>query len=327
MPKVHTSCACSNSGHSLDTLAQLRNENLKPALSKGYSANQIFLQKRSRRKAITDPIILKLVEVDSPLNKSYWQTYHCTKTILQDGNQLKTRYCNQRWCLVCNAIRTGKMINGYLPAIEAMTNPYFVTLTIRNVKAYKLKSAIESMQSNFVRCKDALRKQGIDLIGIRKVEVAFNEETREYHPHFHCVIDGCKESFKLVSEWLKRHPEQATIKGQDIRFADRNTSTELFKYFTKMLTKDGQFLAPEMDVAFRAMKGKRVFQPFGGIKKQSEDVELNDSTLIDWKPESTEIWIHEQAGKFTDWYNSQGEALSEVELTDNTLELIKKITA
>lgn len=219
------------------------------------------------------------------------------------------------------------MINGYLPAIEAMTNPYFVTLTIRNVKAYKLKSAIESMQSNFVRCKDALRKQGIDLIGIRKVEVAFNEETREYHPHFHCVIDGCKESFKLVSEWLKRHPEQATIKGQDIRFADRNTSTELFKYFTKMLTKDGQFLAPEMDVAFRAMKGKRVFQPFGGIKKQSEDVELNDSTLIDWKPESTEIWIHEQAGKFTDWYNSQGEALSEVELTDNTLELIKKITA
>jgi len=327
MPKVHTSCSCSKPEHSLDTLAQLRKVNLKPAPLKEYSANQIFLQKRSRRKSITDAITLKLVDIDSPLNKSYWQTYHCTRTILQDGNQIKSRYCNQRWCLVCNSIRTGKMINGYLPAIEAMNNPYFVTLTIKNVKAYKLKQSIEAMQKDFRRSMDKLSKRGIKLKGIRKVEVTFNESTKEYHPHFHCIIDGCKESFSLVSEWIKRHPEQANYKGQDIRYANTETTAELFKYFTKMLTKTGQFLAPEMDVAFRAMKRKRVFQPFGGIKKQSEDVELNDSTLIDWKPEATEIWQREDAGKFTDWYNSQGEALSEVELTEKTLHLIEKITA
>ena len=307
----------------LDTLAQLKKVND----SAGFSANQICLQKRSRRKAITDAITYRLVDIDSPLNKSYWQTYHCTRTILQDGNQIKSRYCNQRWCLVCNSIRTGKMINGYLPAIEDMVNPYFVTLTVKNVKAYDLKHTIQSMQRDFVRTKHKLKKRGIVLKGIRKVEVTFNEITREYHPHFHCIIDGCRESFSLVSDWIKRHPEQATYKGQDIRFADRNTATELFKYFTKMLTKSGQFLAPEMDIVFRAMKDKRVFQPFGGIKRQAEDVELNDSTLLDWKPEAIDIWQREDAGKFSDWYNANGEALSEGELPEHTLALIKKIIA
>ena len=280
MPKVHASNQSTNPPHLLDTLAQLRKVNLKPALPKGYSANQIFLQKRSRRKAITDAITYRLVDIDSPLHKSYWQTHHCTRTVLQDGNQLKSRYCNQRWCLVCNSIRTGKLINGYSPAIESMTNPYFVTLTIKNVKAYNLKRSIEAMQKEFVRTKDILRKRGIVLKGIRKVEVTYNESTKEYHPHFHCIIDGCKESFCLVSEWIKRHPEQATYKGQDIRFADKETPAELFKYFTKMLTKNGQFLAPQMDIVFRAMKSKRVFQPFGGIKIQSEEVELNDTTFL-----------------------------------------------
>jgi hypothetical protein len=307
----------------LDTLAQLRKVND----SKAFSGNQINLQKRSRRKAITDAITFRLVDIDSPLNKSYWQTYHCTRTILQDGNQIKSRYCNQRWCLVCNSIRTGKMINGYLPAIEDMVNPYFVTLTVKNVKAYDLKQTIESMQRDFRRSMDKLKKQGIVLKGIRKVEVTFNESRQDYHPHFHCIIDGCKESFALVSDWIKRHPEQATYKGQDIRFADRNTTTELFKYFTKLLTKNGQFLAPEMDIAFRAMKSKRVFQPFGGIKKQSEEVELNDTTLVDWKPEAVEIWQRQEAGKFTDWFNANGEALSEIELPERTIALIKKIMA
>ena len=159
------------------------------------------------------------------------------------------------------------------------------------------------------------------------MEVTFNESRQDYHPHFHCIIDGCKESFALVSDWIKRHPEQATYKGQDIRFADRNTTTELFKYFTKLLTKNGQFLAPEMDIAFRAMKSKRVFQPFGGIKKQSEEVELNDTTLVDWKPEAVEIWQRQEAGKFTDWFNANGEALSEIELPERTIALIKKIMA
>lgn len=310
----------------LDTLSQLRKVNLKAAPPEGYSAKQISLQKRSRRKAITHAIVSKLLDLKSPLHKSYKYAYKCNSAIFQEGDKLKTLYCNQRFCLVCNSIRTGKLINGYADEIRALDNPYFVTLSVKNVKAYKLKQTIEDMQEDFVRTKNKLLKRGIKLKGLRKVEVTYNEITKEYHPHFHCIIEGCKPSFALVSDWIKRHPDQANYKGQDLRYADKETPNELFKYFTKMLTKSGQFLAPEMDIVFRSMKGKRVFQPFGGIKKQCEDIEMNQTTVIDWKPPTIESWVYDMSGKYSDWYNASGEALSEVELQEDTLHLIEKIS-
>jgi len=332
MPKVVTQSIPTKSNKSgaplLDTLAQLRKVEevnpLKAPLPKAYTANQSTLQKRARAKSITNAIVLKLVSIQSPLNKSYWQTYHCTRSILQDGNQIKSRYCNQRWCLVCNRIRTANLMRGYLPDIDAMIDPQFVTLTRPNVKGGYLRTTFGDMQTKFVQSKDALRKQGIVLKGIRKVETTFSEPREDYHPHFHCIIDGKKEAEALKAQWLIKNPK-ALHYLQDVQPC--TDPIELFKYFTKLLTKSGQFLAPEMDVAFKAMKGKRVFQPFGGIKKQTEEVELTDTAQCDWKPEAAEIWTFEPSGKFSDWYNANGEALSEVELTKETLSLIEKITA
>ena len=215
-------------------------------------------------------------------------------------------------------------MRGYLPDIDAMIDPQFVTLTRPNVKGGYLRTTFGDMQTKFVQCKDTLGKRGITLIGIRKVETTYSVPRDDFHPHFHFIIDGKKESEALKTEWLKRNPK-ALHYLQNVKPC--TDPIELFKYFTKLLTKDGQFLAPQMDVAFRAMKGKRVFQPFGTVRKHSEEVEVNQSSQCDWKPEATEIWTFEPSGKFSDWYNANGEALSEVELSDDTMDLIQKITA
>jgi len=307
--------------YNLDTLAQLR----KAAPVKGYSPTQISFQKRARAKAISDQILYQLIDLDSPLHKSYWNAWHCSRTILQDGSELKTQYCNQRFCLVCNRIRTAKLVNGYREAIDQMQNPYFITLTVRNVKGNQLKAEIKAMQKTFRRILDVMRYRNRPLVGIRKVEVTYNPERKDYHPHFHCIVDGCYESFTLISEWLKRYGDRSRIDGQDIRYANKDTAMELFKYFTKIVGK-GQAYQPEaMDIAFRAMKGKRVFQPFGGIKKQSEDIEVQDQKQCDWIPPQYEIWYFEKAGEYTDWYNSSGEPLSDVKLTENTMRFISEL--
>jgi hypothetical protein len=312
----------------LDTLAQLRKieeiNPLKAALPKAYTTNQSTLQKRARAMAINYPLVLKLVSIQSPLNKSYWQTFHCSRTIIQDGDKLKARYCNQRWCSVCNRIRTANLMRGYLPEIDAMVDPQFVTLTRPNVKGSYLRSTFIDMQTKFTQCKGVLVKQGVVLNGIRKVETTYSEPRDDFHPHFHCIVDGKQEAELLKEQWLIKNPKALHYLQQVKPCTD---PIELFKYFTKLLTKDGQFLAPQMDIAFKAMKGKRVFQPFGTVRKQTEDIKLSDTTLVDWKPEATEIWTFESSGKFSDWYNANGEALSEVELSDDTMDLIQKITA
>lgn len=330
MPKVHSSVDAvrpKDASTLLDTLAHLGNferENLlQPATAKGYTANQETFQKRAKSKAVSDAVVLKLVSLESKLNKSYWQTWHCSRTVLQDGEKLSSRYCNQRFCTVCNRIRASKLMKAYLPSIDAMQDPYFVTLTRKNVKPTYLRSTIEDMVRKFDQSLDALKKRGIRMKGIRKTESTINETTRECHPHFHVIVDGKENAQMMVTEWQKRNKAVSTLKAQDFRpLVD---AVELFKYFTKLLTKSGQFLPVEMDKTFIAMRNKRVYQTFGGIKKAVEDIEVRQVSDCDWKVPQVEIWSFQSGGRFSDWYNSNGEALSEVELQDETMELLKII--
>ena len=308
---------------SLDTLAQLRN----PEQKDPFTPLQKGFQKRSRAKMLTDVANGQLIDLESSLVKSYWQTYWCTRTVLQEGDKLTSRYCNQRWCLVCNRIRTAKLINGYIPSIDKLKDPQFVTLTRQTVDAVDLAPTIQEMQGNFVKVKDRLRKQGIKLKGIRKIEVKYNELTDKYHPHYHLIVEGKQDAQTLVCEWVSSYPNDVcNIQAQDVRKADKNAPLELFKYFTKMLTDSGHFYPKQMDLVFQVMKGKRTFQPFGGIKKQSEDIELDEQTNIDWLPPLNEIWVFEDAEQYSDWYNAQGEPLTHVKMSEQTMNLRNNIT-
>ena len=312
----------------LDTLAHLgkkgKQKPLQTAPPKAYTTNQESFQKRAKSKAVSDAMVFKLVALESKLNKSYWQTYHCSRTVIQDGNRLTARYCNQRFCTVCNRIRASKLMKAYLPSIDAMQDPQFVTLTRKNVKASYLRITIEDMVRKFDQSLDVLKKRGIRIKGIRKTESTINETTFEMHPHFHVIVDGKENAQLLVAEWYKRNQGVATLKAQDVRpLVD---AMELFKYFTKMLTKSGQFLPVEMDKTFIAMRNKRVYQAFGGIRKESEDIEVKELSDCDWKDPQTEIWTFQSGGRFSDWYNAHGEALSEIEMQEDTMHLIEKIS-
>ena len=89
----------------LDTLAQLRTET--------PSKPPVTLVKRAKAKFLTNGLSFPLIDLNSPLKKSYWLTWHCTSVLLQEGQKITSRYCNNRWCIVCNRIRTAKLINGY----------------------------------------------------------------------------------------------------------------------------------------------------------------------------------------------------------------------
>ena len=195
-------------------------------------------EKRARSKYLSNGLVLALTKLDSPLNKSYWNTWHCSKVILQDGKKLTTTYCNNRWCVQCNRIRTAKLIKAYLPELEKMEDPQFVTLTIPNIPGEKLKTAMDAMVRDFIRIKNLFtHRRSFRINGVRKLECTHNKATNEFHPHFHIVLDGEQTGEELINEWLRRYPG-ATREAQDIRPADLNSMKELFKYATKLTTKN-----------------------------------------------------------------------------------------
>jgi hypothetical protein len=300
------------------TLAQLRHCQSFQGLQPVKTEVKNNLKKRARSKYFTNHLVYKLVDEKSTLSKSYWNTWHCTNIIQQEGQKLTAKYCNNRWCQVCNRIRTAKAIKGYLPQIMELDQPQFVTLSRPNVKAADLKTELKTLLSQFKKVQNHFRRtEGKILQGLRKLECTYNWKTKEYHPHLHIIVEGGENTGeKVVSEWLKFNPT-AHEKGQDYRpIADDKSALEMFKYFTKLTTKvdiSGEsvsFIHSEsLNVIFEAMRGRRVYQPIGTLKKVTEDVEeLQSEEYEDIENVEHDIWTY--FDEFGDWVNSDGELLT-----------------
>lgn len=156
------------------------------------------------------------------------------------------------------------------------------------------------------------------LKGIRKLEANYNIITCKYNPHFHLIVDTRHAGLALISEWLNRHPD-AVMEAQDIRRADEGTLMELFKYSTKIITKneftrvDGKVIvkvhAKALDTIFQAMRNRRVFQPMGILKQPvSEDIEEIESQVLEQLRDEINVWTWEQG--VSDWITDDGELLT-----------------
>lgn len=251
-----------------------------------FQSDRKTLLKRARRKYLTDGYIGALVDAaklnpESELTQSYWNTWHCARTLtLQSDGKLSGRYCKNRWCLVCNAIRTAQLIKRYSPTLEGWQDKHFVTLTIPNVEADDLPAALEVMYDIFLKCKERLKKrnqrgQCPKFEGLRKMECTYNPERNDFHPHFHVIVSTKEAGRQLYNAWLQTWNRSfhsavwghATPSAQDLRRATDGATMELFKYFTKVIQGPGKdqrlVYADALDKIFNAVKGKRVFQPFG----------------------------------------------------------------
>lgn len=272
-----------------------------------------ILLKRARQKYISYGLTSKLYfdNPSSPLNQPYFGSMLCCDVIRQQGIKLESSYCNQRWCLVCNRIRTARLISGYLSQIQTFKDPYFVTLTKETVHADDLAASMKLMGVAWRKITDWARKTRIDFKGVRKAECTIRPDDK-YHYHFHLVVEGKENAEWLIARWLKLMKGQADRGAQDMRVANDNSLKELFKYFTKLTTKglNGKrvmFDTRRMDVIFQAMRGRRVFQPFGGLRIVMEEIE----EIIGEEYEHLDGEFHLWQWYKEDWINELGECLTD----------------
>ena len=277
----------------LDTLAQL------PTADK-------TLYKKARAKYYTNKIVAPLLYLDSPLHKQYQRAYYCNHTIVQEGNVFKSKYCNSRACHICNRIRTAKCMNGYTAQLQGLGQLEFTTLTIRNVNKEQLRDTVKHMSKTLTNILRVIReRKKINISGIRKIEITYNPLTNTYHPHIH-LLHNKDCGTLIISEWLKRYSNDADIKGQDTTKANKDSLNELFKYSTKVAykakgDKAHKVFIPALDAILIALNGLRTFQPFGAIKKQSEEVEELQTQILEVENNDYTEWQYNEV--FNDWVN------------------------
>jgi plasmid rolling circle replication initiator protein Rep len=286
----------------LDTLAQD-----DQMLKFGGDEGLLKLKKRSLSKFYANEIIYPLIDLKNEREKAYWNTFHCVNVLKQDENgKVTSRYCKNRWCIVCNKIRTGLLINKYLPEIAEWKNPHFVTLTTGLTKTCKdapqLTQVVKTYGTTFYKVWRRLKRNFGQIRAIRKLEITYNETENHYHPHFHLIIDAEKGICNdLVRMWVSSFNE-AEIWSQDVRQADENSVRELFKYFTKMWkriegeeTENEKRISPyhpeTMDTIFSVMQGKQVFKAYG------KKLKIDD----DFTPDKANVYLNEQRFEETFW--------------------------
>jgi len=289
-------------------------------------ANTKALQGRSKRKLISQSLMIKMVDTcmkygTPEMKKAYWNTYHCQSRIITANGRIYGKYCKNRHCTLCCANRKADIINRYLPVISKWPDPYFVTLTVKAVPHRRLRDVMKSMIDEFRQIVETYRKRqqrgkGQKLMGIRSLESNFNPQRRTYNPHFHVIVANKEMADILVKEWLERSkPGWTYHKAQKAEQVKDNLLAiiEVVKYGSKIFTEpdvNKKALAKGKEVMyvkalsniFSAMKGLRIFDRFGFNLPKSE-VKREAARVITEYQE----W-HYDMSKYG-WVNDKGERL------------------
>lgn len=289
------------------------------------AASRDTLLKRARAHFLSVPIAVALAELRGDLEQSYRNTVYCAAQLEHRAGKVTTRYCGQRWCLVCARVRTARAVNRYLPVVQGWRDPHLVTVTRPNVPGADLGAELRALLATFTACKRAIKRTDrLPFKALRKIECTYNPERDDYHPHFHLIVEGPEAAHAFVARWLAENPT-AVAKAQDVRPADAGALRELFKYFTKLTVKvrgangttsRGLPQAESLDTIFRAMRGLRVYQPVGfTVASDAPDenakiddgpgtpapVAAPDGTRWEWQQGAAD-WVDETTGECLSGY-------------------------
>lgn len=297
--------------------------------------NNPSLAKRAKRKLITRKMVLALIDVAKEKGEperiqAYWNAYHCFNNPIEWNSKLYGKYCKNRFCTVCNAIRKADTINRYYSVLSQWPDVHFVTLTVKSCKEDRLDYWIYGMlrQFDFIhnRCKKQYQRgKGIKLVGIKSLECNFNPETKTYNPHFHLIVQSKEIAELLKREWLKQwrpiHKTAYRYKytnpgAQKISpvYNLESALIEIIKYGSKIFTEPDikkkiinktlvtpMIYARALDNILVAMKGKRIFERFGfNLPKQPQQTN-STKVVVDFKnwtfPKDGSDWVDEETGE------------------------------
>lgn len=215
-------------------------------------------------------------------------------------------FCRARLCPMCQWRRSLKMHGQVRAVVERLAadrraagrNPYdysLLTLTVRNCDAADLSATLDQLQQGWQRL---LRRKAVKVAVqgyVRAVEITYNRQTGQYHPHIHallCVNHSYFTSRKYIPQrqWAALWRDCAKLDYApqvDVRKAkgDAKSIAEVTKYATKpsdyIIPSDVDQMAAVLDTLFCSCS-KRRFAGWGGVMAvahsalQLDDVEDGD---------------------------------------------------
>jgi len=197
--------------------------------------------------------------------------------------QHKGNSCKNRFCPICAWKKARKdalslsVMMAYLKQ-EEKKEFIFLTLTAPNVSADELNDEIKHYNQSFQRLMQRKEVRKVVKGYARKLEITYNEERDDYHPHFHVLVAVNKSYFNQATQYISRDRwlelwQQVTknplITQVDVRKVRGSRDDKVYE-IAKYSAKDSDYLQNQnvFEVFYNALKGKRLIV-FSGLFKEA----------------------------------------------------------
>ena len=287
------------------------------------TSDNVLKAKRNLKKISSTNTAIKLMTFvkanypeDNMMIKKMGRQIKCSSRLEVYSNDIvKTIFCKEKTCSVCNSIRLAKFLNDTLDKLSKENNLYHMVLTVKNPDENELKETTDKMYSFFrnssIRKNKIFRELNKKIKIVRSFETTFNEIMNTYHLHFHILLANenekeIKEYGELVIEyWKKYFGNKANRKAQYLEPQEKSL-LENFKYLFKIKdvkdTKTGMVYH-----LLKATHGKRLFLAKNIYSNKSLKKEMNKSKFNDVSNEKlmctfnylkdANNWINDKTGE------------------------------
>lgn len=223
----------------------------------------------------------------------------------------RSNNCDNRFCPICawkksrkNALKISVLMQ-YLRE-EEKKEFVFLTLTAPNVKADELDDEIKHYNKSFQRLMQRKEVKSAVKGYVRKLEVTYNKERDDYHPHFHVILAVNKSYFTDTKAYIARDRwlelwQQSTknnlITQVDVRKVKVTDNKKEVSEIAKYSAKDSDYLEDEkvFDTFYKSLSGKRLIVYSGLFKDASklyENKELEKYKELDPTQYIYQIFYH-----------------------------------
>lgn len=196
-------------------------------------------------------------------------------------------FCKQKYCPTCSKRKSLRAYAIGMRLFEELENDYafiHMVLTIKNCPAERLRETIKKLHSSSSKL---LRSEILEVFKgvLRCLEISYNQERNEYHPHLHCLVAVNKSYFKsryYVSQQILAN-EWANIVGQSYASVyitrikePEKAVAEICKYCLKPIDIDnvGNALAIYENLYLQT-KNTRHTQSYGIIRETLRKLKLD----------------------------------------------------
>jgi len=171
--------------------------------------------------------------------------------------------CRSRVCPTCGRIRSEQLRRDILPLIQQMDCCRMLTLTMRS-SAAPLQEQLADLRAAWRRLRRSKQARRALRSGVYVIEITYNWERDQWHPHMHVLFDGQYWDQKSASAAWEAASGGSSI--VDIRMVHARTAAANYmaKYVSKCHTPT-RCPAKRFGEWSRAVHGLRLVQTFGEL--------------------------------------------------------------